>query len=345
MKKGNRIFVFDKELPQFIRFALKLLMPFFDIYHYFLLIMANLKQKRSINVNKRYYISICAVFKDENLSLKEWIEYHINIGIEHFYLYNNFSTDNYYEILRPYIEKGFVDLIDWPKKPPCQFTAYENCYSNFKNNSEWIAFIDLDEYICPFYENSLKVWLNKYENYPSVLIYWKMFGTSGLLEHDNQKLITEQYTICWEKYYDIGKCFFNTKFEVYKFNQHHVLSANLKIFNRSFIIPPINEFKKFVKFKNNRIGIFNGVNDFTIQINHYVSMAYVSCIKEKYLSRGDVNNHPRNSFTFFWHEHQNTSSDFKIWRFMIELKVRMGFADHMPEIIEFTKSREIINKQ
>ena len=42
----------------------------------------------------KYYFSICAIFKDESLSIKEWIEYHKLIGVEHFYLYNNNSTDS-----------------------------------------------------------------------------------------------------------------------------------------------------------------------------------------------------------------------------------------------------------
>ena len=47
-----------------------------------------------------YYFSICAIFKDESLSIKEWIEYHKLIGVEHFYLYNNKSKDSSVSILQ-----------------------------------------------------------------------------------------------------------------------------------------------------------------------------------------------------------------------------------------------------
>lgn len=54
----------------------------------------------------KYYFSICAIFKDESLSIKEWIEYHKLIGVEHFYLYNNNSTDSSVSILQEYVEEG-----------------------------------------------------------------------------------------------------------------------------------------------------------------------------------------------------------------------------------------------
>ncbi len=58
--------------------------------------------------------AVCAIFKNESVFLKEWLEYHLLIGVEHFYLYNNFSEDNYQDILAPYIEKGQVTLTEWP---------------------------------------------------------------------------------------------------------------------------------------------------------------------------------------------------------------------------------------
>jgi hypothetical protein len=56
------------------------------------------------------------MFKDEAPWLKEWISYHHNIlGVEHFYLYNNDSSDDYREVLRPWIDQHIVELIDWSR--------------------------------------------------------------------------------------------------------------------------------------------------------------------------------------------------------------------------------------
>jgi hypothetical protein len=220
------------------------------------------------------------------------------------------------------MDKGIVDLIDWQVPPPSQFPAYEDCFVKNRENTKWITFIDIDEYICPFYDLTVKEWVSKYEIYPSVLIYWKMFGTSGLMEHNESKLITEQYINSWEKFDDIGKVLFNTSYDVFDFKNHHLMSAKVNFCGREIIIPPINEFKKFIKYDIHRVGC-NKLNDFTIQLNHYWSKSYLSYINNKIL-RGDVNNHIRNKDLFLWHEHNNKGCDYKIWRFIIELKIRMG---------------------
>ncbi len=60
-----------------------------------------------------YELGAACIFKDCASLLKEWIEYHRMVGVEHFWLYNNSSTDNYAEILKPYIKEGIIELFDW----------------------------------------------------------------------------------------------------------------------------------------------------------------------------------------------------------------------------------------
>ena len=55
-------------------------------------------------------LSICAIFRDQAPYLAEWIEYHLLLGIEHFYLYDHQSIDAPINQLAPYIERGIVDL-------------------------------------------------------------------------------------------------------------------------------------------------------------------------------------------------------------------------------------------
>lgn len=70
-----------------------------------------------INTRKSYpmyNLVICAIFKNEARYLKEWVEYHRMVGVEHFYLYNNDSTDNYKEELKYYLDNNIVTLTDVP---------------------------------------------------------------------------------------------------------------------------------------------------------------------------------------------------------------------------------------
>jgi len=49
-----------------------------------------------------YFLSIGAIFKNESNGLEEWLLNHLNEGVEHFYLINNGSTDNFMPIIEKY---------------------------------------------------------------------------------------------------------------------------------------------------------------------------------------------------------------------------------------------------
>ena len=42
-------------------------------------------------------LAICAIFREEAPFLEEWLTFHSGVGVTHFYLYNNYSTDNFRE--------------------------------------------------------------------------------------------------------------------------------------------------------------------------------------------------------------------------------------------------------
>ena len=110
--------------------------------HYLLIYIHRLFVSKS-NTYK-YEVSLCLIFKNEARVLKEWIEYHLLIGVDHFYLYNNFSDDNYLSVLSPYIERDIVTLIDWPIEFG-QMSAYNDCYQKTKQETHWLGYIDADE--------------------------------------------------------------------------------------------------------------------------------------------------------------------------------------------------------
>ena len=53
------------------------------------------------------YLSVCAIYKNEARYLAEWLEFHLLAGVEHFFLYNNDSTDDHREVLAPYLRAGW----------------------------------------------------------------------------------------------------------------------------------------------------------------------------------------------------------------------------------------------
>ncbi len=141
-------------------------------------------------------VSICAIFENEAPYLREWIEYHHLLGVSRFYLYNNNSTDNYQEVLQPYIETGLVQLTEWPTPfrgdfPHDQETAYNDCIAKVRDKTRWLAIIDIDEFIVPQKHDTLPDLLANYENVGGLQIFWQYFGTSGYIEIPPHQTLVE----------------------------------------------------------------------------------------------------------------------------------------------------------
>lgn len=287
------------------------------------------KYKRKLKSNyyveygpKKYNVSICAIFKNEAKYLKEWIEYHTLVGIDHFYLYNNNSEDNFTEILKPYVNKGIVTLINWEKNQ-AQMECYQTCINDYRNETKWLGFIDIDEFINPIRYKSVYEFLKNFENRGSVLLYWKIFGTSGLIKRDDTGLVTNDFTVCWPKLSNIGKCFYNTRYEFNKDSEcnkylHHRFYAN----NGKCDLPPVDA--------NDNVVLPNyekKSNDFGIQINHYFTKSYNEYLEKK--SKGDVyfKINPHDEEYFYEHEMKCSDVDYSIYKYLIKLKLRMDEKD------------------
>ncbi len=146
-----------------------------------------------------YELSLCAIFKDEAPYLQEWIEYHRMLGVQHFWLYNNESSDHYEQILQSYIQEGIVEVIDWPgtmdKKWTPQIKAYNDGIARSKNITHWLAIIDVDEFIVPVYHDSIQDLLKNYPDAGGLQIFWQFFGTSGIYELPPHQMITESLVL------------------------------------------------------------------------------------------------------------------------------------------------------
>ena len=121
--------------------------------------------------------AIGAVFRNEARYLAEWIEFHELMGVEHFFLYDDESTDNFLEVLQPWIDKGSVTLRKAEGRG--QFSVYDHCLRHGARRSRWIAFIDIDEFLFSPTGQTLPEVMERYADYPGVFVHWLLFGSSG----------------------------------------------------------------------------------------------------------------------------------------------------------------------
>lgn len=276
---------------------------------------------------KKYKIAICGIFKNEAPFLKEWIEFHEMIGVEHFFLYNNNSDDTFLEVLQPYIDRGIVTITDWPYDQ-AQMKAYKHFYETYRHETQWVSFLDLDEFFCPRYKVNLFDWLKDKEKYPTLLVYWRMFGTSGKIHHNPNDLVIEQYTVCWDYLYLCGKCLINTDYDIAEFNSstHHLPTIKYPLVGKHFKIKvsPVNQFGWFVKDPFHFSWMYNQ-NKHTIQINHYWTKAWDIYEKKRRMTDVFFKENPKLNMKYFYeHEYENRSTDHTIYRFIMQLKLKIG---------------------
>ncbi|MBS0652346.1 MAG: glycosyltransferase family 92 protein [Verrucomicrobia bacterium] len=144
---------------------------------------------------KKYCFSICSLISNEEKYLKEWIEYHRMVGVDHFYLYNNGSRDRTKDVLGPYIKEGLVTLVNWPNRLPAsmeddalwaltvQLPAFENAakYLAIKD-SKWLAVVEVDEFIVPVNARTIPEVLANCDEFPGIQVTSDYFDAS----RDNQ---------------------------------------------------------------------------------------------------------------------------------------------------------------
>lgn len=272
----------------------------------------------------KYRLSLCLIFKNEALFLKEWLDYHLTIGIDHFYLYNNNSDDNFREVLKKYIEDGTVTLIEWPEQNS-QFKCYKHCYETYRNESNWISFLDADEFICPKYQTNINDWLKDFDKYPAINIQFLMFGTNGQLKHDYSRNVIEQYNSCWEDLYFVGKCLINTRYDISEFeswHMHHHTYMKIKAFGLKFTLPAFNQFGYSCVAGSCWGGGKNKLQNSTIRINHYYTKAFE--IYDRKAKGTDVLRkvNPKADYQkFYMCEDACINKDYTIHRFLIRMEV------------------------
>jgi hypothetical protein len=137
-------------------------------------------------------LAVCAIVRDELPYMLEWIAWHRLIGVQRFVLFDNSSTDGTTELLSALARTGIVDHVIWPNIDgvAAQLPAYIAGLARLANRCRWVAFIDADEFINPLRGESLTDILQDYETAAGLVLPWRLFGSSGHVEHESGLVIS-----------------------------------------------------------------------------------------------------------------------------------------------------------
>jgi FkbM family methyltransferase len=136
-----------------------------------------------IPINKTHDLSIMAIFKNETMNLRVWLEHYLWQGVEHFYLIDNGSTDNPLHILQEYIDKDIVTYYFRSEKHQ-QVKHYRYVFDkeNIKEKTKWLCICDLDEFFFGT-EKKLIDTLDEFDEYNVIYTNSFFYGSDNLIEH------------------------------------------------------------------------------------------------------------------------------------------------------------------
>lgn len=152
---------------------------------------------------KKHYLSICLITKDSHDYIEEWIDYHLKIGIDHIYIYDDGSELPLYGKIHN-IVKNYGDCSYTPNTfenskityeyqnipKPSQMITYQRCLKDHAVENQWLAFIDDDEFLFSK-QKPIKELLKDYEDFGALGVNWFMFGSSGYFT--KQKSVLKSY--------------------------------------------------------------------------------------------------------------------------------------------------------
>jgi hypothetical protein len=161
-----------------------------------------------ININKA---AICAIQKGGLKYIDEWVDYHMAIGFDTIFLYDN--SDNFELQGWRYSERFLqgntsgteperfqIKIIHWPGKSQ-QLPTYNNCTNEIQNKKHnrhaWIAFIDVDEFFVIKDTKKYPFIMDVLDTIPSkaggLAVSWQGFGWNNQTKYE-AKPLTMRFT-------------------------------------------------------------------------------------------------------------------------------------------------------
>ena len=144
-----------------------------------------------------YDLAVVTIMKNNAPYVKEWLDYHLLAGVDHFYIYDNESTDNYDEIIKPYVDSGIVTTMKTPVWS-MGIPAYTESIKNFKFECRYMAFIDQDEFIFPKSKSTITEIadevLSLNPNAAALGVNWILYGSNNLEKADYNVGVLDRFT-------------------------------------------------------------------------------------------------------------------------------------------------------
>ena len=239
-----------------------------------------IQEEKNINNTK---VCLCTPAKNENRYIREFVEHYEKYGVDKIFLYDNndIKGEKFDEILRDYIEKGFVEVRDWRGKAKALMQMMNDCYQTNYQIYDWLIFYELDEYIHLSNYTNVKPFLNLPRFKHCEVIYLNLIchTDNNLIYYDNRSL-AERFPRTVPKYKKGGY-----RLEIKSILRGHI--PNIEITNNHLLSTDLHNCNGYGNKNRYYYKTYSNQNDYkNYYIDHYYSKSTEEFIEK--LNKGDV---------------------------------------------------------
>lgn len=131
-------------------------------------------------------VALVCIAKNEDRYIDEWIQYNKKLGFDSIYIYQN----NW----RCVCSDERITKIEFDGEQK-QIDAYNHFIHHNKNNYDWAAFLDVDEFLVLKKHEKIQDLLSDYNNEVALGINWVLFGDNNILDYSNEFGVLHRFTM------------------------------------------------------------------------------------------------------------------------------------------------------
>jgi len=131
-------------------------------------------------------VALCLIARLENKYLREYVEYYKNLGFDKIFIYDNNrpGEERIIDEVNDFVDGGFIEVIEWTDcSLKSQILSYQDCWDNHKDEYDWIAFFDADEYLVLNSASNIKDFLSNkiYDGYNVITVTNKDYDDNDII--------------------------------------------------------------------------------------------------------------------------------------------------------------------
>lgn len=253
-------------------------------------------------------VVLCALAKNENLYINDWVKWYINLGFDQIYLFDNNDKNTPYVgnfIDKEYKDRVIIKDISGLSGRGFQKKVYKDFYDTYKNTFDWCFFCDIDEFLMGI--KNIKEFLSNpsFNNVEQIRIKWKLYGDDDMIERDISVPVYQAFKkqINNNKKSNQGKAIIRGHLNKIYFNSVHYGACDEHETILKSCLPSSKEC-------HSKVNIEEDYSNEQVYLNHYMTKTLSEFVKQKQ-GRGDAVHGTVLDLEYFWRINKKTKDKLK----------------------------------